>query len=254
VTEALDLLRAREHRRAELRGDSERIFEVRGRDSEWVRKSEIAAAGPVRRGRGIPYLLAPYKRDQETYWVQAAHREPEFKLPGKATIKSENLIECYGALPAEAQNELDYLWFGTARLIDVLEDLAGGPVSLEHVEVLHEVSSLLEERLQSIIGRALARGDPESTPFSEADIRTRAAEKKQDRQFRTYVDADMQAEIAEYRKDLRKATMSARVKADAKVLAATRAAEQNRIPPAARGMGGAGRGRGAGSGGSSSVG
>ena len=135
MTEALDLLRAREHRRAELRGDSERIFEVRGRDSEWVRKSEIATAGPVRRGRGIPYLLAPYKRDQETYWVQAAHREPEFKLPGKATIKSENLIECYGALPAEAQNELDYLWFGTARLIDVLEDLAGGPVSLEHVEV-----------------------------------------------------------------------------------------------------------------------
>ena len=65
MAKALDLLRAREHRRAELRGDSERIFEVRGRDSERVRKSEIAAAGPVRRGRGIrPVTLVTAPRPQ----------------------------------------------------------------------------------------------------------------------------------------------------------------------------------------------
>ena len=257
VTLLLARLKEAERLRAELCGEDARVIKIQDAD-EIAAEAAVedapfsSAEPPVASIGALPasdrfvfYQEQPYERDAQTYRTQDRGIEPPFVLPSNLTIKKKDLIPSFGALAEEAQNEVAYLWFGVSRLDDVLVDMDARPFSLEHRRTIDQVHAHFTERLEGCLDRALARDPDTLHPWQEGEAKSKGAERRQDREGRQYISAEMRADQEELRAATRKARIAARAKEEAKSWAG------NTTRPPGGQQGGAGRGRGRGAGGSS---
>ena len=169
-------------------------------------------------GTAIRYLRKPYRRQAEVYTRQIEGDIAELQLPEKKVIIGENLVPCYERLHEESQHEVDYLWFALGRFRDVLSSVSTVGFALEHFEELEAVAKLLESRLQGIVEKAEARGDPDAI-YDEEDAKLRARLRRRDLEATEYRSAEQAKEIKEYRQKVESAYITAKVKAKANDLA-----------------------------------
>lgn len=219
-----------ESRRARLAGENPRNL--------WADPDGGSGGGGSGRldyqGIAIRYLRKPYRRQAEVYTRQIEGDIAELQLPEKKVIIGENLVPCYERLHEESQHEVDYLWFALGRFRDVLSSVSTVGFALEHFEELEAVAKLLESRLQGIVEKAEARGDPDAI-YDEEDAKLRARLRRRDLEATEYRSAEQAKEIKEYRQKVESAYITAKVKAKANDLA--RKKNSKVVPEPGRGRG-----------------